>query len=67
MSTEQSEGLTDLELSAQRVRAFMEAYDSWHYDELGQSVPQDVMVHVTTSSGDYFELRRSDVNRLAAP
>ena len=39
---ETGEGLTDLELSAQRVRAFMEAYESWHYDEIGQSDPFEV-------------------------
>ena len=58
------DGKTDMELSADRVREYLDAYESWHYDEIGQSTPQDVMDHVTTSSGDYFELRRSDLRRL---
>jgi len=58
------DGKTDMELSADRVREYLDAYESWHYDVMGQSTPQDVMGHVTTSSGDYFELRRSDLRRL---
>jgi len=56
--------MTDQELSAQRIRDFLDAYESWHYDTVGQSTPQDVMDHVTTSSGDHFQLRRSDLRRV---
>lgn len=56
--------LTDQELSAERVREYLDAYESWHYDEIGESTPQDVMEHVTTSSGDHFRLLRSDLRRL---
>lgn len=64
ISASLTSGKTDMELSADRVRDFLDAYASWHYDEIGQSEPQDVMAHVTTSSGDHFELRRSDLWRL---
>jgi len=57
--------VTDVEASAERVRAYLSAREANHLDHVGQSGPQQCIAWERTGSGDVFKLLHSDLERLA--
>ena len=57
--------MTDVEDSAERVRAYLSAREANHLDHVGESGPPECIDWEQTGSGDMFKLLHSDLERLS--